>query len=108
MSAADVAAAWATMAGCVRISGHVTPVPSRMRSVVAPMPPTTLQTNGLCPWASPQGWKWSETIANEKPASSARRAFAIRSAGPCSSDDSQYPNSAMRPSSHARAAAKPA
>ena len=61
------------------------------------MPPITLQTNGLCPCASIHGWKWSEIIANVKPASSARRASAIRSAGPCSSDDSQYPNSVMSP-----------
>ena len=61
---AAVAAAWATIAGWMRMVGHVTPVPTRMRSVRAAMPPRTPHTNGLCPWRSIQGWKWSETRAN--------------------------------------------
>ena len=56
----------------MRISGHVTAVPSRIRSVVAAMPPMTLQTKALSPCASIQGWKWSEIIAKENPSSSAR------------------------------------
>jgi hypothetical protein len=47
MSAADVAAACATIAGWILIKGHVTPVPSRIDDVDAAMPPTTLQTNEL-------------------------------------------------------------
>jgi hypothetical protein len=46
---AEVAAAWATMAGWIRISGQVTPVASRSRSVASAMPPMTLHTNGLDP-----------------------------------------------------------
>jgi len=53
--AAEVAAAWATMAGWRRTVGHVTAVPSAIRSVVCAMAPITLQTNGLCPCASTQG-----------------------------------------------------
>ena len=45
--AADVAAACATMAGCVRMIGHVTPLPTRSVRVVAAIPPMTDQTNGL-------------------------------------------------------------
>jgi hypothetical protein len=55
MSSAHVAAAWATIAGWIRIVGQVTPVPRRRRSVAAAMPPITLQTNGLSPCASIQG-----------------------------------------------------
>jgi len=87
--APHVAEAWATIAGCVRISGHVTPVAIEIRSVTAAIPPITLQTKGLSPWASIHGWKWSEMIANEKPSSSARRASRTRSSGGCSSEESQ-------------------
>ena len=45
--AALVAAACATIAGCIRIIGHVTPVPIRSRSVCMAMPPSTDHTNGL-------------------------------------------------------------
>ena len=55
-----VAAAWATIAGWIRIVGQVTPVPRRRRSVAAAIAPMTLHTNGLCPWRSIHGWKWSE------------------------------------------------
>ena len=55
--AATEAAAWATIAGCVRIVGHVTPVPTRSRSVAPAMAPSTAHTNGLCPWRSVHGWK---------------------------------------------------
>ena len=43
---AEVAAAWAMIAGCVRTVGHVTPVVMRS-CVVAAMAPTTFHTNGL-------------------------------------------------------------
>src|SRR4029078_13348322 len=57
------------------------------------MAPMTLQTNGLCPWRSTKGWKWSEISAKPKPASSAPRAWRTRSPGACSSLDSEYPTS---------------
>jgi hypothetical protein len=71
--AADVAAAWATMAGCVRIVGQVTPVPITRRVVTPARPPITDQTKGLWPCASVHGWKWSEIRANSNPCSSASR-----------------------------------
>ena len=51
ISAADVAAAWATIAGCVRISraGDAGAEPEALRRR-ARSPPITLQTNGLWPW----------------------------------------------------------
>jgi hypothetical protein len=52
---AQVAAACATIAGCTRPVGHVTPVRTRSRSVASAMPPITLHTNGLWPWRSIQG-----------------------------------------------------
>jgi hypothetical protein len=45
------------MAGCTRIVGHVTPVPTTRREVVWAMAPITLHTSGLWPWASVHGWK---------------------------------------------------
>ena len=69
---AAVAAACATIAGWMRVVGHVTAVPSRRRSVVAAIPPITLQAKGLCPCLSVHGWKWSEIAPNSKPACSAR------------------------------------
>jgi len=58
MSAAQVAAAWATIAGWMRISGHVTPVPIRKVSVACAMPPIVVHTNGLCPVFEIHGWMW--------------------------------------------------
>ena len=52
---ADVAAAWARIAGWMRTVGHVTAVVT-VRSVVAAMPPMTDQTNGECPCRSIHGW----------------------------------------------------
>ena len=85
---ATVAAAWARIAGWIRTLRAVTPVPTVIRSVDAAIPPRTDQANGLWPWRSVQGWKWSESIAKSKPASSARRALATRSRGRCSSLES--------------------
>jgi hypothetical protein len=51
-----VAAAWAMIAGWIRIIGQVTPVPTSSFSVAPAMPPSTLQTNGLWPWRSIHGW----------------------------------------------------
>jgi len=53
---ATVAAACATIAGWMRISGHVTPVPTRIVEVACAMPPSVAQTKGLCPCASTHGW----------------------------------------------------
>ncbi len=53
----------ATIAGWIRVVGQVTPVPSTIRSVRCASAPSTLQTNGDWPWASIQGWKWSEMEA---------------------------------------------
>jgi hypothetical protein len=44
---AAVAAAWATIAGWILIIGHVTPVPTRTRSVRSEIPPSTPHTKGL-------------------------------------------------------------
>ena len=65
--------------------GQVTPVPILSRSVACRIAPTVVQTNGLCPCASTQGWMWSEIRPHANPASSAARACATRSAGVCSS-----------------------
>jgi hypothetical protein len=92
---AAVALAWATIAGCVRIVGQVTPVPSRSRSVACAIAPITLHTKALWPCLSVHGWKWSEISAKPKPACSARTALRTRSSGPCSSLDRAYPSSGM-------------
>jgi len=76
-----VAAAWATIAGCMRMSGHVTPVPIRIRRVRVAIAPSTPQTKGELPWASSQGWKWSEISEKVKPRASASSAWATRSRG---------------------------
>ena len=51
-----VAVAWAMIAGWMRMMGQVTPTPTRSRSVVAAIPPSTDHTNGLWPWAVTHGW----------------------------------------------------
>jgi hypothetical protein len=53
--AAAVAAACATIAGWMRMIGHVTPVPTTRRSVASAMPPRTPQTNALSPCRSIHG-----------------------------------------------------
>jgi hypothetical protein len=75
---AAVAAAWATIAGWTRVVGQVTPVISSIRSVRSEIAPSVPQTKGLSPCSSIQGWKWSEIEAKEKPACSARSAWATR------------------------------
>ena len=77
------------IAGCVRIIGQVTPVPSASDSVACEIAPIVLQTNGLSPWTSSHGWKWSEISANPNPACSARLAFSTSSSGFSSSDESE-------------------
>ena len=82
---AVVAAAWATIAGWMRIVGQVTPVPMRSCGAVAAMPPSTDQTNGLLPWTSSHGWKWSEAHTLLMPSSWAAAAKRTISVGPWSS-----------------------
>ena len=67
---ARVAEAWATMAGCHRNVGAVTPGP-RSPFVRSPIAASTLQTKDDSPWAGTHGWKWSAAITPEKPCSSA-------------------------------------
>jgi hypothetical protein len=94
-NAAVVAAAWATMAGWIRIVGHVTAVTIGTRSVFTDSPPSTLHTSGLCPCREIQGWKWSEIVRKSKPDSSAMRPYRRRSPGACSSLERVYPTCSM-------------
>ncbi|GAA2542018.1 hypothetical protein GCM10010210_10740 [Pseudonocardia hydrocarbonoxydans] len=79
---ASVAAAWAMTAGWYRIVGQVTPLTSPIRSVRAAIAPNRVQLNGLWPWTSSQGWKWSLISTKSKPTSSARTACRMISSGP--------------------------
>ncbi len=79
-----VAAAWAMIAGCVRIIGQVTAVVTG-RSQAWLIAPMTLQTKGLLPCSLFHGWKWSLIQSPSKPARSAARACSTSSAGPYSS-----------------------
>lgn len=81
-----MAAACAVTAGCRRTVGHVTRVVTG-RSTVCERAPITDQTNGLLPWASFHGWKWSETASRVKPASAASRAWSSSWAGVNSSQE---------------------
>jgi hypothetical protein len=93
-----VAAAWATIAGWILISGHVTAVPTRIRLVAPAIAPNTDQTNGLLPCCDVHGWIWSEIVANEKPDSSAAHARCTRSLGLCSYEERVKPISTVAPS----------
>ena len=53
--------------------GHVTPVPTRIVSVACAIPPSIDQTNGLWPWGSIQGWKWSGDQREREAGSALRR-----------------------------------
>jgi hypothetical protein len=55
VSSAEVAAAWATMAGCWRCSGQVTAVVTGS-DVTCEIAPISDQTNPLWPCSSSQGW----------------------------------------------------
>src|SRR4029453_7723522 len=92
-----VAAACATIAGWILISGNVTAVPMRIRLVTPAIAPNTDHTNGLLPCCDVHGWEWSEIVANEKPDSSAARARWTRSLGLCSSEESVKPISIIPP-----------
>ena len=79
-----VAAAWATIAGCVRIVGQVTAVVTG-RSQTWLTAPITLHTNGLLPCSLFHGWKWSLIHRPSNPARSAALACSTSAAGPYSS-----------------------
>src|SRR2546430_6386139 len=85
-----VAAAWAMIAGWIRVVGQVTAVVTGSRQTWLSAPIVD-QTKGLWPWASIQGWKWSEIHSAANPASCARRAWSRSSAGPNSSEERKYP-----------------
>jgi len=55
--------------------------------VLAAMAPSAAQTNGLSPWLSIQGWKWSLIQTRSKPARSACCADSTILAGLSSSPD---------------------
>ena len=80
-----MAAAWAMIAGWMRIVGQVTAVVTFIAEVAWAIAPIVDHTNGLWPCLSFQGWKWSEIHRPSKPASSALTACATRSRGPHSS-----------------------
>ena len=83
--AASVAEACATIAGCHRKVGQVTPGP-RSPVVCSPSAVSTFQTNDASPWAGTHGWKWSAAIRPRKPCCSANSASLIDSRGEnCSS-----------------------
>ena len=70
VSSAEVAAAWAMMAGCSRISGQVTAVVMGS-DVTWERAPMSDQTNPASPCSSSHGWKWSEIHRASNPACSA-------------------------------------
>jgi hypothetical protein len=83
--ASSVAAAWATIDGCSRNDGQVTPGP-RSPVVFSASEASTLHTNDASPCCGTQGWKWSAAIWPENPCSSAKVASRIDSRGEnCSS-----------------------
>ena len=67
-------AACAMFAGWMRTVGQVAPVPTWSVDVSRAIALSTVQTKGLWPCLSIQGWKWSEISAKLNPVSSARRA----------------------------------
>src|SRR5690554_1063803 len=88
--AARVADACATIAGCHRKVGVVTPGP-RSPVVRSAMAVRTFQTKELWPWAGTHGWKWSDAITPEKPRCSAYSASATASAGGNCASIAAYP-----------------
>ena len=101
-SAAEVAVACATTAGCMRNVGVVTPGP-RSPVVRAPIAASTLHTNDDSPCEGTHGWKWSLAIVPRKPCASASAAYSTASAGGKRSSIAAYPMWAgTRPSSPPR------
>src|SRR3712207_670975 len=76
---ASVAAACATIAGWYRSPGAFT-VPNDI-DVACSAAPSHDHAKPLCPWASVQGWKWSEQEAASKPAASASLTHSKSSLG---------------------------
>ena len=68
--AARVAEAWATIAGCIRNEGQVTPGP-RSPFVRSPSAVRTFQTKAAWPCWGTHGWKWSAAMTPLNPAASA-------------------------------------
>src|SRR3954463_11021666 len=88
--AASVAEACATIAGCQRKVGAVTPGP--MSPVVrSPRAVSTFQTNAACPCAGTHGWKWSAAITPENPCASACAESSTTSVGWNCSSIAAYP-----------------
>ena len=85
-STAEVAVAWARIAGWIRIDGHVTAVVIGSR-VTCDKAPIIDQTNALWPCSSFHGWKWSLIQRAWNPARSAIRACSSNCAGLDSSLD---------------------
>lgn len=78
--AASVALACATIAGCQRNVGAVTPGP--MSPLVrSPIAVSTFHTNAAWPCAGTHGWKWSAAMTPEKPCCSAYADSATASVG---------------------------
>jgi hypothetical protein len=74
------------IAGWIRVVGQVTAVVTGS-DTASDNAPITDHTNGLWPWASVHGWKWSEIQSRSKPACSACWACRTSSRGPYSSQD---------------------
>ena len=68
--AASVADAWATIAGCIRKLGQVTPGPTSP-VVRSPIAVITFQTKAALPCWGTHGWKWSAAMTPLNPARSA-------------------------------------
>ena len=83
---AEVAAAWAMIAGWVRTVGQVTAVVTGSEQACE-MAPITDQTNGLWPCSSFHGWKWSLIHSASKPAASAATACSTSCSGEYSSQE---------------------
>ena len=83
---ADVAAAWAMIAGWVRTVGQVTAVVTGSEQTWE-IAPITDHTKGLWPCSSFHGWKWSLIQSASKPAFSAAVACSTSSSGEYSSQD---------------------
>ena len=81
-----MAAAWATIAGWIRIVGQVTAVVTG-RSVTWPRAPITDHTNGLWPCSRFHGWKWSEIHSAVEPGVLRQPRLPDQLLGVCSSLD---------------------
>lgn len=74
-------------AGLYRNVGVRTEVPRVIRSVRAATWPSQMSTLGAWPPSIRHGWKWSDTVTESRPSSSASTAYAVSSPGSnCSAD----------------------